>query len=77
MHRHRDAVRGIVVDVSSWYLIKLYHPFAWVEIAAGMLMAACFAVMWLVDDVSDVVPVAPSLVQDRSRRPTARRQPII
>jgi hypothetical protein len=38
---------AIVVDVSSWYLIKLYHPFAWVEIGAGMTMAACFAIMWL------------------------------
>jgi hypothetical protein len=38
---------AIMVDVSSWYLIKLYHPFAWVEIGAGMTMAACFAIMWL------------------------------
>jgi hypothetical protein len=39
---------AIAVDVSSWYLIKIYHPFAWVEIGAGMLMAACFAFMWLI-----------------------------
>ena len=38
---------AIVFDVSSWYFIKLYHPFAWVEIAAGVLMALCFAIMWL------------------------------
>lgn len=38
---------AIVLDVSSWYFIKLYHPFAWIEIAAGMMMAACFAIMWL------------------------------
>jgi hypothetical protein len=38
---------GIGVDVSSWYFIKLYHPFAAVLILAGVLMAACFAVMWL------------------------------
>ncbi len=38
---------AIMVDVSSWYLIKLYHPFAWVEIGAGVTMAACFAIMWL------------------------------
>ncbi len=37
---------AIVLDVSSWYFIKLFHPFAWVEIGAGMLMAACFAFMW-------------------------------
>jgi hypothetical protein len=38
---------AIFIDVSSWYLIKLFHPFAWVEIGAGALMAASFAVMWL------------------------------
>ena len=49
MRRHR-ACRSwaIMVDVSSWYMIKVFHPFAWVEILAGALMAACFAYMWLV-----------------------------
>ena len=39
---------GVGVDVSSWYFIKLFHPFAWVVILAGAMNAACFAVMWLV-----------------------------
>jgi hypothetical protein len=39
---------AIIVDVSSWYIIRLFHPFAFVEILAGMTMAACFAFMWLV-----------------------------
>lgn len=39
---------AIVVDVSSWYFTKLFHPFAWVVMAAGGLMAFCFATMWLV-----------------------------
>lgn len=38
---------AIFIDVSSWYLIKLFHPFVWVEIGAGTLMAACFATMWV------------------------------
>jgi hypothetical protein len=38
---------AIAIDVSSWYLIKLFHPFAWIEIGAGVTMAACFAAMWL------------------------------
>lgn len=38
---------AIVLDVSSWYFTKLYHPFAWVVFFAGTLMATCFAVMWL------------------------------
>jgi hypothetical protein len=39
---------GIGVDVSSWYFIKLFNPFAWAMILGGAVMAACFAVMWLV-----------------------------
>jgi hypothetical protein len=39
---------AIVVDVASWYIIKLFHPFVFVEMAAGMLMAGCFAFMWLI-----------------------------
>jgi hypothetical protein len=39
---------AIVLDVSSWYFTKIYHPFAWVVIGGGVLMAACFAFMWTV-----------------------------
>jgi hypothetical protein len=39
---------AIMVDVSSWYLIKVFHPFVYVEIAAGALMAMCFGIMLLV-----------------------------
>jgi hypothetical protein len=39
---------AIIVDVSSWYIIRHFHPFAFVEILAGMTMAGCFAFMWLV-----------------------------
>ena len=37
-----------ISDISSWYLIKLFHPFAWVTMGGGALMAASFAFMWLV-----------------------------
>jgi hypothetical protein len=39
---------AIVMDVSSWYFTKLFHPFAWVVILAGASMAFSFAVMWFV-----------------------------
>jgi hypothetical protein len=39
---------AIAMDISSWYFIKLYHPYAWILILAGALMATSFAVMWLV-----------------------------
>lgn len=38
----------ITVDIASWYLTKLYVPFAWIIAASGGLMAAAFAAMWLV-----------------------------
>ena len=38
----------IAVDIVSWYLVKLYHPFAWVTMAAGGLAGMCFATMWFV-----------------------------
>jgi len=39
---------AIMIDVSSWYMIKVYHPFVWAEILAGALLAGSFAFMWLV-----------------------------
>ena len=39
---------AVAVDVSSWYFTKLYHPFAWVVMAAGAVMGLCFAFMWVV-----------------------------
>lgn len=38
---------AVVMDVSSWYFTKLFHPFAFVVMIAGALMAASFAIMWL------------------------------
>jgi len=39
---------AIVMDVSSWYFTKLFHPFASMVLLAGMLMGGCFAFMWVV-----------------------------
>lgn len=38
----------LATDVSSWYIVKVFHPFAWVTMGAGALMAMCFATMWFV-----------------------------
>ena len=38
----------LTLDVSSWYFTKLYHPFAWVVILSGGVMAMSFAYMWVV-----------------------------
>ena len=57
---------SVMVDVSSWYMIKIYHPFAWVEILAGMLMAACFAFMCLVALYQMWFAKLPKLVLERT-----------
>ncbi|OGA53671.1 MAG: hypothetical protein A3F74_02520 [Betaproteobacteria bacterium RIFCSPLOWO2_12_FULL_62_58] len=37
---------SLTLDIGSWYFTKLYHPFAWVVIAAGAVMGLSFAFMW-------------------------------
>ncbi len=49
----KSAVVGLpflclALDVSSWYLVKLYHPFALVTMAAGGVQGLCFAFMWVI-----------------------------
>jgi len=39
---------ALVLDVSSWYFTKVYHPFAWVVILGGALLALSFTYMWVV-----------------------------
>jgi hypothetical protein len=56
---------AILVDVSSWYIIRYFHPFAIVEILAGMLMAACFAFMWLVTMYQLWFKPTPAMVAQR------------
>jgi hypothetical protein len=58
---------AIMVDVSSWYMIKLFHPFVYLEILAGGVLAACFGTMWLVTLYQIWLSAAPTAVQDRLR----------
>ena len=37
----------ILTDVGSWYLTKIWEPFAWMVIISGVLMGASFAFMWI------------------------------
>jgi hypothetical protein len=39
---------SIMLDISSWYFTKLYHPFAWVVMGSGAVMGLCFGFMWVV-----------------------------
>jgi len=55
-----------VSDISSWYFIKLYHPFGWVVIGGGGLMALCFAFMWVVTMYQLWFSKPPRAVLERS-----------
>ena len=57
---------AVASDISSWYLVKLFHPFALVVIGGGMLMAACFAFMWFVTMYQLWFSRPPRNVLDRS-----------
>jgi hypothetical protein len=57
---------AIVSDISSWYFTKLFHPFAWVVIGGGGLMAMCFVVMWLVTMYQLWFSRPPRMVLERS-----------
>ena len=39
---------AILCDIGSWYLTKLFPPFAWVVMISGALMGVAFAFMWFV-----------------------------
>lgn len=37
---------GVMVDVIGWYITKVFTPFAWVVLIAGVVNALSFGVMW-------------------------------
>ncbi len=39
---------AILLDIGSWYLTKVYPPFAWVVMISGGVMGVAFAVQWLI-----------------------------
>lgn len=55
----------LVTDISSWYFMKLYRPFAWVTMGAGAMMGACFAFMWVVAMYQMWFSTTPSAVAHR------------
>ena len=57
---------SVAVDVSSWYITKIYHPFAWVVMGAGALMGMCFAFMWFVSMYQMWFSRTPPAVAHRS-----------
>ena len=56
---------ALVLDISSWYFTKLFHPFAFVVMGAGGLMGMCFAFMWVTSMYQLWFSKTPSAVEQR------------
>ncbi len=39
---------SIIFDVASWYITKIFEPFAWVVIGSGTLMGICFGLQFFI-----------------------------
>ena len=56
---------GVMVDVSGWYVTKIFTPFAWVVMIAGAVNALSFAVMWVISMYQMWFYKVPQHVRDR------------
>jgi hypothetical protein len=56
----------LAIDVSSWYMVKIYHPFAWVTMSAGATMGLCFATMWFTSMYQMWIGRTPKAVTERA-----------
>jgi len=61
----------LMVDVSSWYMVKIYHPFAWVTMGAGAMLGMCFAFMWVTSMYQMWIGRTPKAVLERTGSDTA------
>ena len=55
----------LFIDVSSWYRVKVYHPFAWVTMGAGGVMGLSFATMWVISMYQMWIGHTPKAVLER------------
>jgi hypothetical protein len=58
---------SLIMDVSSWYFTKLYHPFAWVVMIAGGITGLSFAIMWATTMYQLWFSKPPAAVSERLR----------
>lgn len=57
---------ALVLDISSWYFTKVYHPFAYVTMGGGAVMGMCFAFMWVISIWQMWFGKVPSAVANRT-----------
>lgn len=63
---------SIMLDVFSWYLTKLFEPFAWVVMISGVLMGFAFAFMWFISMYQLWFYKLPNEIATRPIGPQAR-----
>ncbi len=56
---------SIILDIFSWYLTKLYQPFAWVVIGSGALMGMSFAIQVIISFYQMWLYTLPDNVQQQ------------
>ena len=56
---------AILLDIGSWYLTKLYPPFAWVVMGSGALMGMAFATQWIISMYQMWFYTLPKEIQDK------------
>lgn len=56
---------AIILDISSWYFTKLYHPFAFVVMLGGALNGLSFLFMWVVTMYQMWLSAPPHAVIER------------
>jgi len=58
----------IATDILSWYMVKVFAPFALITMGAGALMGLCFAFMWFVSIYQMWFSGTPPAVVERGTR---------
>ena len=57
---------ALVLDISSWYFTKVYHPFAYLTMGGGAVMGMCFAFMWVISIWQMWFGKVPAAVSNRT-----------
>lgn len=59
---------AILADIFSWYLTKVFPPFAWVVMISGAFMGTAFAFMWVTSMYQMwLYKMPPQLIENKGR----------
>ena len=57
---------AILLDIGSWYMTKLFSPFAWVVMISGAFMGMAFAAQWVISVYQMWLYKMPQELQDKN-----------